>query len=294
MPEQQGVEPQSPSGAEPTGTPDPAGQPGSQSGRTLENLQGEFNRKYTQLGERFEALQGQIEKLVTVLQPKQPAESPASRGVSPFGAPRVNALEQFSDEHIANYLADGSITPYQRQVLEAEQGRRTRLAEANQIFDQRMAAQENAATKQQAEQAALAAFPALRDPSSDFAQKVKAALQFRRQRFGEFPTDVYDVANNVAREMGLGETRAVTPGTFTAGGYQANPTPAAPKRARNELTEADIERIGSRLADALPSDRQADGKMKRRQWNKKRVQERSKMYAENAELYRHTKLGSNE
>lgn len=294
MAEQEGVIPQSPSGAEAEATPDPAGQPGSQGGRTLENLQGEFNRKYTQLGERFEALQGQIEKLVTVLQPKQPAQQPVARGpVSPFGAPR-SSLEQFSDEHIANYLADPNITPYQRQVLEVEQATRRQLALTNQVFDQRMQQQQMDATKAQAEQAALAAFPALRDPGSDFSQKVKAALQFRRQRFGEFPTDVYDVANNVAREMGLGETRAVTPGTFTAGGFQANPAPAAPKKSKNELTEADIERIGERLAHALPSDRQADGKMKRRTWNKKRVQERSKMYAENADLYKHTKLGSDE
>ena len=60
------------------------------------------------------------------------------------------------------------------------------------------------------------------------------------------------------------------------------------------LSEAEIERIGSRLAEALPSDRQADGRMKRRTFDKKRVKDRSKMYAENADLYKHTRLGGDE
>ena len=158
--------------------------------------------------------------------------------------------------------------------------------------DQCMAQQRLEAARGTAEQAALAAFPALRDQNSEFSRRVKAALQQRHAEGVSSPYEAYDVANNVAREMNVEAARAVTPGNFTASGFQPAPVTAAPKPNRLELTDADIERIGSRLAEALPADRLPDGRTKRRTFDKKRVKERSKMYADNADLYRHTKLGS--
>ena len=300
MAENEGVIPQSPSGAEPEATPDPAGQSGSQGGRSIDNVYGEFSRKYSKIEERLEGLYQGIEaitqKLGSAPAPQQAPAPPAQQfgpgPVSPFGAPRP--LAHFSDEHIEAYLRDNTLTPYQRNILETEKVTRNQAKLANQIWDQRAAQERLASTKSQAEQAAMAAFPALRDSASEFSQKVKVALQQRRSQFGEFPTDVYDVANAVSREMGLGETRAVTPSTFTASGFQDNQPRPASKPRRNELNDADVERISSRLANALPSDRQADGKMTRRKFNTKRLKERSKMYSENADLYRHTKLGGDE
>lgn len=293
MAENEGVIPESPTGTEAEGAPDQAGNPVAQgSGRSVENLHGEFTRKHNQLAEKFESLQGDIRTLMNKLAgPAEPQQAPQTP-VSPFGAPRP--LQQFSDEYITSYLEKPDLTPYQRQVLVTEQQTRNQLKFANQIWDQRREQERVAEEKARAAMAAEAAFPALRDKSSEFSQRVQQQLQSRRSRFGEFPTDIYDVANNVAREMGIGETRAYTPDTFVASGPQDRGAPRVQKPRKHELTEDDVNRIGSRLADALPSDRQADGKMKRRTFNKQRIKDRSKMYAENADLYKHTKLGSDE
>lgn len=293
MAEEQGVTPDSPAGIEAEGSPSLEGNPVAQgSGRSVENLHGEFTRKHNQLAEKFDTLQGDIRTLMSKLAgPAEPQQAPQAP-VSPFGAPRP--LQQFSDEYITQYLEKPDLTPYQRQVLVSEQQTRNQLKFANQIWDQRREQERVMEEKQRAVMAAEAAFPALRDKSSEFSQRVQRDLQSRRQRFGEFPTDVYDVANNVAREMGIGEARAYTPNTYVASGPQDRGEPRVQKPRKHELTEEDVNRIGSRLADALPSDRQGDGKMKRRTFNKQRIKDRSKLYAENADLYKHTKLGGDE
>jgi len=296
--ENEGVTPESPTGAEAEGASVQDGNPVAQGGgRSLENLHGEFTRKYSQLSDRFESLQAGIEaisKKLGATGPGPAAQPSSPTPPSPFGAPRATSLSDFSDEHIDSYLQGGTLTPYQRQLLETEKATRAQARFANQIWDQRKQQEDLASEKSRAEQAAFQAFPSLRDSNSEFSQKVKSALVARRQRFGEFPTDVYDVANNVAREMGIGEARAITPGSFVAPGFQERTAPAAPKPRKHELNETDLERIGERLASALPSDRQGDGKMKRRTFNKTRLKERSKMYAENADLYKHTRLGGDE
>jgi hypothetical protein len=292
--ENQDVTPESSAGTEPQGNPDQAGNPVAPGqGRNLENVYGEFSRKYGQLSERFDAIQQGIEALTKQLGGQQAAKPQAPQSpVSPFGAPR--ALQDFSDEYITQYLNNPELTPYQRQILVNEQAARNQLKLANQVWDQRREQERVLEEKGRAEQAAIAAFPVLRDPSSDFAKRVNQLLTARRQRFGEFPTDVYDVANSVAREMGIGETRAYTPSTYVAPGLQERVPQQNRGPKKHELGEADIERISERLASAMPSDRQADGKMKRRAFDKKRIKERSKMYADNADLYKHTKLGSDE
>ena len=96
------VKPDSSTGAEANATPDSAGQSdeGKGQGRNLGNVYGEFNRKYSDLAEKFESLSegiAQITEKLSSLNPVQPQQPPygyapqptaAPGPVSPFGAPR--------------------------------------------------------------------------------------------------------------------------------------------------------------------------------------------------------------
>ena len=89
MADNEGVTPESPTGTDASGTPDQAGNPVAPGGsRSLENVYGEFNRKYSQLAERFESLQSGIEAISKKLgaPPAAPQPQVAVPGpVSPFG-----------------------------------------------------------------------------------------------------------------------------------------------------------------------------------------------------------------
>ena len=102
-------------------------------------------------------------------------------------------------------------------------------------------------------------------------------------QFGENPYDKFDVANRVARIMGVEVAKVVTPG------YVGKTESAALQPEDDEpegQSEEEIRDIASNLRYAMPIRRNPEtGKMERKKFNLKRIKERSKKYEANKRVF---------
>jgi len=275
----------------------PGGQSGGNQpkndGRSLENLRGELLRKQEKLEEQIASLTKNIGTLASALTQRQgsvpAAPAPQQRPlVSSYGAPNPDIAE-YTDEQLQQVLMSGQLNPAQARVIERLLEKRELKREMASEFQQRDKQQLMSAAQAEAQAAAHAAFPALRDPNSEFARRVDAALNQQRERFGAFPMDEFDVANRIARQMGVEVSRVVTPGYIgkPEGGEKPVEEPQGPSDA--ELTE-----IAHNLRYAMPIKRNPQtGKMERKKFNLQRIRERSKRYTENEQFYRGRKIKGN-
>lgn len=291
------------SGSEPNESGSSAGNQEGNSegeGRTLENVRGELLRKQdkdaAQLREQIALLHDSVLKMADAFQSQQKvfheARQPQRQQQAPFqqspwGAPPPPP-EEYTDEQLQQALRSGRLTPEQAREVERMLTDRRVSAQTQELFEKRDRAQKMSAAEAEAESAALQSFPALRDPSSEFAKRVNSALDAQRKEFGKFPHDKFDVANRVARQMGVEVSRIVTPG------YVGKPEAADPKPSNDEpegLPEDRIKQIAENLRYALPVKRNPQtGKMERKQFNLKRIKERSKRYAAERDLHLRNKI----
>jgi len=271
----------------------PGGQTGSNKpdgkGRTLDNLRAELLRKNEKLEEQVASLTENINKLTGVLTqravPTPDAVQPQRPLVSQYGAPNPD-INEYTDEQLQQVLASGQLNPAQARLIDRLLVKREMKREMATEFDSRDKQQTVAQAQAESQQAAHAAFPALRDPSSEFSKRVGAALNKQREQFGKFPMDEFDVANRVARQMGVEVSRVVTPGYIgkPEGGDKQVEEPTGP-------TTEQLAEIAGNLRYAMPIKRNPQtGKMERKKFNLERIRERSKRYTENEQFYRQRKV----
>lgn len=292
----------SPSEEKPDESGSPASEQGGNSegeGRTLDNVRGELLRKQekdaARLQEQIALLHDSVQKMADAFQSQarqfaerpQPARPQQPMQPSPWGAP-TPPPEEYTDEQLQMALRSGRLTPDQTREVERLLNERRVEAKTRELFDKRDREQKLSAAEQEAETAALQSFPALRDPNSEFARKVNAALERQREEFGKFPHDKFDVANRIARQMGVEVSRIVTPG------YVGKPEASDPKPSDDEpqgMPDDRIREIAENLRYALPVKRNPKtGRMERKQFNLKRIKERSKRYAEERDLHLRRKI----
>jgi hypothetical protein len=271
----------------------PAGEQGSievpERGRSVDNLAAEFNRKQAKLQEQIAGLTESVQKLAQAFvqgqqpqrfeQGNQPPPPPPQRQVPQHAAAD---LSNYTDEQLQQALASGQLSAYQTKVIEEalQERRLDRRLEAKFAETQKQSQTER--LRAESEEAALAAFPALKDKNSEFSRRVEAALSDQRRQLGEFPTDRFDVANRVARIMGVEVSRVITPG-FVA---KPDSTQADDVEEPSGQTEDEIRAIAANLRYALPLRHDpVTGKMERKKFNLKRIQERSKQYEQNKRAY---------
>ncbi len=293
-------------GTDPTNQPAPAGgdsgSTGGGDGRTLDNVRGELLRKHGQLSDQIAELTKTVGKLVEGFGQRQQqpqAQTTWQQGspyvpqgqsqvyqpgpVSPFGAPRP--LASFTDEQLVNFANGPTATSYQKEAVRVEIEERRQERRFDQMFQMRDREQRVNNLKTQAETAALASFPALRDPASDFSRKVEAELQMQRGLgIPESPYERYDAANRVARAMGLEVSRAVVPG-FTAPAAGDRPADTRRDEPQSILSDEAIDQLARRFEHALPIDVKPDGKAVRRKFDKKKLSEAGKQYGQAKSMY---------
>jgi hypothetical protein len=292
----------SPSEEKPDESGSPASEQGGSSegeGRTLDNVRGELLRKQekdaAQLQEQIALLHDSVQKMAEAFQSQaknmaerpQPARPQQPMQPNPWGAP-TPAPDEYTDEQLQQALRSGRLTPEQSREVERMLNERRVESKTKELFEKRDREQQMAAAEADAENAALQSFPALRDPNSEFSRKVNAALETQRNQFGKFPHDKFDVANRVARQMGVEASRIVTPG------YVGKPEASDPRPSDDEpegLPDDRIKQIAENLKYALPVKRNPKtGRMERKQFNLKRIKERSKRYAAERDLRLRNKI----
>lgn len=267
--------------------------PSKNDGRSVENIYGEFSRKNKQLQEQISGLAESVQKLTEAFTKQNSDETRAQRfqqGYSPAAPSAPRAVPQhaaadlsgYSDEQLQQALASGQLSAYQRQLVEQALQERK--------FDQRLESRLKEREKQsevsrlrmEAEEAALTAFPALQNKNSEFARRVEAELAQQRAKYGEFPTDKFDVANRIARVMGIEVSRIVTPGYIGRPESQG----AEPDEGPEGQSDEEIRDIASNLRYALPIRLNPEtGKMERKKFNLKRIKERSKEYEQGKRMF---------
>jgi hypothetical protein len=152
------------------------------------------------------------------------------------------------------------------------------------LFEAKEKQSHQARLKAESHEAALAAFPALREKDSEFSRRVQARLDERQQAFGSTPTEEFDVANQVAREMGVEVSRVVAPGFVGRPESASQPEPEEGPQGIDMDRAAEIAR---NLQYALPLRRNPEtGKMERKKFNLANIKERSKEYEEHAAVYK--------
>lgn len=269
----------------------PDGTKSKNDGRSLDNVRGEFSRKHDELKAQVAGLTDAVQKMANALTARMqtpdarptPTQPPVQRPiVSPYGAPNPD-INEYTDEQLQQALASGRLDPYQTRVIEGILSERRIERKTQELFEQRDRKQVVSRAQAEAHEAALAAFPALRDSNSEFAQRVAGALKAQRDTFGPFPTDEFDVARRVADSMGLQASRITIPG------YIGKPEGGDKEDAVEDdvgMSDDEIAEIAHNLRYAMPLRRNPEtGKMERKKFNLKRIKERSKRYQENSNLY---------
>jgi len=257
-------------------------------GRTLENVRGELVRKHDKLAEQIASLQDGIGKLSEAILNRQqaPVSPQAPPTVSPYGAPSP-VLAGYTDEQLQQALASGALSPYQRQVIEGLIQDRRLERKTSELFAQKQREGDLTRARSESEANAKQAFPALRDGNSEFSKRVSTELKKQRDQFGEFPTDAFDVANRIARQMGVEVSR-------TARGFSGAPegnNASVPDAPALGLDDDELKRIAEKLQYAMPLKRDAQGRMVRKKFNLENIKERNKRYDENSQFYRGKKIG---
>lgn len=277
----------------------PSGHQGSNTskgeGRSLDNIKREFDRKQEKLESQVAALTEATEKLANLLLAAkgQAEDQEFNQGNRPSFVPTparnripqhaAGDLSEFTDVQLQQALDSGQLSPNQARAVRDLLQERTFDSKFEQKFQAREKQTRRQQLREESEHAALVAFPALRDKNSEFYRKVSVALQQQRSIIGEVETDTFDVANRVARQMGVEVARVVTPGYVGRPGDEPEPKAEEPQGQ----TEEQIREIAASLRYALPIKlNPKTGKMERQKFNLKRIQERSKRYTENESVFK--------
>jgi hypothetical protein len=259
-------------------------------GRSIDNLRGELLRKQdkavTQLQEQIAMLNDGFQKMAQAFQSanaqrqtQSQVPPPPAEPVTKYGSPNP-PVERYTDEQLHVALQSGRLTPHQAKEVERLLEERRVEAKTKELFEQRDKQQQFSADRTKADAEALAAFPALRDPQSEFSQKVNAELEARRAAYGETPFDKADAASRVARQMGIDATRVVSQGYVGSSEAGEPALVAEPEGPPDE----ELQQIARNLRYALPiKQNPKTGKMERKEFNMKRVKQRAVRYAKTRE-----------
>ena len=266
-------------------------------GRTLENLQRETQRKFEDLEGKMGLIVDGINKLTGLAAnpqaPQPPVRQPqaAPQGqfpqVSQFGAPNPD-LNQYSVGDLQQALTLNHWTPQQRQVLQAAANDKHLEAKADTLFADRERHAALTQARKESDEAASQSFPALDNPQSDFARRVETALVEERKLFGEHPRDRFNVANRVAREMGVEVARVVTPG-YSAPASSNEPAPSADEPAMPSDDEIAVKAQDLKYAMPMRLNPKT-GKLERVKFNKERLKSRIQNYAKDRPYYGTSKV----
>lgn len=238
---------------------------GKDSGRTLENVTGEFNRKFTDL--RSEMSSG-LAEMKGMLQGMQQNTAPATQA-----APHINDMSVVELEALAPHVGDDQKPAYE-QLLATK-----RNAESvNSQVDARFAEQSFKQTKSQADTEAFGAFPELHDPLSRVRQETNKVLNEMGASARNNPYALMHAAQSAGARLGI-KAAPTQHNSFggTVGGATA-PPPANVETGAQPLSDAEMEPLNKSLASAMPG-----GKFTEEQ--KARIKKNSKLYRENRHLF---------
>jgi len=262
-------------------------EPSENDSRTLNNVRGELIRKQErsaaqlqdQIGMLTESMQRMADAMADAAEKRVQAPIPAAHAQQPISQYTPNpSINQYTDEQLQVALSSGQLTAAQEREIGRVLSERTTDQKVARMFEIRDAESKKANAALEAKDAALASFPALRDPRSEFSRRYKAALDTQRANYGTFPTDEFDVANRLARQMGVEVSKLVTPG------FIGKPGSVAPEKPVDEYAgpkEAEVREITDSLKYAMPLRRNPKtGRMERKEFNIKRIKERAKRYNE--------------
>lgn len=217
---------------------------------------GEFNRK---LAAAQQAQRQELENFKNeVLQAVRGTASAAPVKSEP------KTVSDYPTDQLETMLSNPQATPTQKAVIQAELTKRA----ADSAVDAKLGAYERTRTVKEesvkATREAIDTYPLLTDKTSAFHAAVDAELSRRRAMYGNFPTDILDAANVVARRMNV-QPRTVASG-FVAGGRSA---PVETETQGPVIGDETYNRLASRLQDALPPGKTFDPK---------KIQERAQNY----------------
>lgn len=264
-------------------------------GRTQENSHAELSRKYKKLSGQINELAESMKLLVERSQQVAPQQARFDGGfapsqtapqvASPYGAPRL--LVKFTDEQLNESLRGGGLSPVQQEQVRTELSLRDRERWFDHQFATRERQQRVSDLKKKSDKAADDAYPALREPESDFSRRVEAELQEQRRLVGEQPTERLDAANRVALQMGVRSTRVYAPGYVAPADGGDRPTEQRKQKTEPLLTDGKISELERKFASTMPYDVDPKtGMPVRRKFNTKRIRESSQQYAEAADIMR--------
>ena len=159
-------------------------------GRTVDNVYGEFSRKYGKLEAQIQAMHDMVADLKSA-PPAAPQTPPAQRSIEDMSVAELESLaSQIPEENKPQF-----------DLLLAAARRDEKILQ--QVSTQTQNAQIET-ERQKYNQMAVERYPELSNPGSDIARRVEASLQgIPEQVATQNPRVVYDLANTAAMEMDI-------------------------------------------------------------------------------------------
>jgi hypothetical protein len=257
-------------------SPDPGSGPGDKtgegkgdqdkSGRTVDNVRGELNRKLEQQREYFtgvvSSLEQKIERLVE-----------ARGGGEPEKPKSANSLDDLSVADLRNLRPQ--VPEEQRETFEAYLREREIKEEVQSQVQQYQSQQSFQQQEADANKQAVSRWPDLKDKSSTLYGKTNEILQRMGKAADENPRAVLDAANEAGIELGLSPRSfhqpKVTGARHTAPGGSAPPPGEQPNVDQSRLDE-----IAKGLGDAFKGGKISDEAMER-------IRENTALYRQNVD-----------
>jgi len=232
-------------------------------GRTVDNVYGEFSRKFGEISNTIARLTGMVEAMNQSKPEPAPQQNQPQRPEDMSSAQLESLRPNVPEENLPQ-LENLIMQAKTREMLDSKLDEFTRNLEVK-------------TTKQDANTQARQLYPELNDKTSDFYQKVDARLQELGPAYAHGnPRAVLDIANEVALREGK------TPVTSRAPGRLAKPNSAPADKPRGKgsekplpISKEEAAQIAEKMSHAMP-----DGK-----FNLDRVMEKMRVVNDNMGLF---------
>jgi len=243
-------------------------------GRSLDNVRGEFQRKYEKMERDSQAMLAELRSLREELANARNTPSP-----EPTRKSEPQTLDEMSVEDLEKMRAN--VPEEQKAAFEAYLIERKAEARVDAKLSKFQQTQSFKQSEQKANEQAFSRWPELHDKSSKFWQVTNRILQEMGPSADKNPRAVLDAANEAGLELGT------SPQTFRPqvnrrepGGVQSGRTsrPTPRKDDQVDLSSEEHQTIQNRLANAMPG----------RKFTKEqlaRIAKRTKQYKDNIDLF---------
>lgn len=267
--ELKGVNPVSPPEPEEPTKVEPPEKEGEGEGRTLDNVRGEFARKFGETDAKLDAVLGRIDAMqADIAGRNQPSPD------KPAGTPGGNPLDSYSIDQLQAAVVNDQVDDATKQSITAYLPVRAARDEATRIGKENRQSDVMVREQEKANQTAVDRYPDLADPATPMHKEVNRILLAR----GSQPTNpnaVLDAANEAASRLGVNVTEATrrprVPGKPLGG---AAPVGDVNGEEYEGMSDEEIAEIAPGLQHLLGRNKDGTPKV----FDTKFIKERSKLY----------------